>query len=517
MTFRRDMVMAALAAALIAALSVPASALHERYHTHDEVGAELAAVAAAYPAITRLDTLGYSTTGGRAIWGLKISDNPMLDEDEPVVLFNGVHHAEEIMGCEVSMWMIDELTSNYGVVDSVTQWVDDLEIWFIPMLNPDGHWVVASGIDTTWRKNIRDNNGNGVFDVDVDGVDPNFNYDFSWADGGAGEWESSFYRGPAPFSENETQIIRDICVAEKPVFSLNYHSPAVSMGDVVYYPWYWPQIGFCPDYDVISSSAGALAAKTLKLDDTPYYAVYGYSNAGKCRNWQYGTQGIIGLTMEIMSQMCIPPGADVDLYCERVSRGSYYLLDRVYGPGLTGHVVDGVTGLPLVAEVKVIENSSPEIQPRYTDALYGRYWRMLVDGTYTVEFSCDGYDTVTFTDVVVPASGLTPLSAVLWPTGTAVPDDVETGARIMNAAPNPFRGQTTVSFAAPQGMSAAVEIYTAGGRLIDRIDAVPDASGQGAIVWCGTDAAGADVGSGVYFARLVTPAGRDQVKVVYLK
>ncbi len=517
MRFKRGLLMAALAAALVAVLVAPASALHERYHTHAEIRSELKAVAAAYPAIAQLDTLGYSTTNGYAIWGLKISDNVAVDEDEPVVFYNGIHHAEEIMGGEVIMWMIDELTTNYGVVDSITQWVDDIEIWFVPMLNPDGHEIVATGIDTTWRKNTRDNNGNGVFDLDVDGVDPNYNYDFNWAQGGAGEWESSFYRGTAPFSENETQIIRDLCVDIMPIFSMNYHSPLVSMGDLIYYTWYWPQIGFCPDYDVISDVAGTTAAKTTKLDDTSYYAVYGYSTAGKCRNWQYGVHGIIGLTMEIMSQMCIPPGSDVDEYCERVSLGSYYLLDRVTGPGVTGHVTDGETGLPLVAEVKVIENSSPEIMPRYSDALYGRYWRMLVDGTYTVEFSCDGYDTVTFTDVIVTASGLTPLSAVLWPTGTAVPEDVETGARIMNAAPNPFRGQTTVSFASPRGLSATVEIYAASGRLVDRIEAAPDANGHGAVVWHGTDATGADVGSGVYFARLVTPVGQDQVKVVYLK
>ncbi len=516
MTFRRLLPAAVMTAALILALALPAAALHPRYHTHAEVRSELKAVAAAHPAITVLDTLGYSTTDGRAIWGLKISDNAAVDEDEPVVLFNGVHHAEEIMGCEAIMWMIDELTTNYGVVDSVTQWVDDIEMWFIPMLNPDGHWVVESGIDTTWRKNIRDNNGNGVFDVDVDGVDPNFNYDWSWADGGAGEWESPYYRGTAPFSENESQIIRDICLATKPIFSLNYHSPAVSAGDVIYYPWYWPNVGFCPDYDVISSSANALAAKTLKLDDTPYYAVYGYSSAGKCRNWQYGAEGIIGLTMEIMSQMCIPPGDDVDLYCERVSRGSYYLLDRVYGPGLTGHVIDGVTGEPLVAEVTVVENDAPEIEPRYTDAQYGRYWRMLVEGTYTVEFSCDGYESHTWNDVVVGPDGLTPLDCILWPSGTSA-DEIETGARIMGASPNPFRGETAVSFAAPGGLVAAVEIYTAGGRLVDRLEASPDADGRGTVVWRGTDSTGAEVVSGVYFARLVTPAGRDQVKVVHLK
>jgi len=515
MTLRRCTLAAVAAALLIAALALPAFALHPRYHTHDEVRAELLAVTAAYPTITKLDTLGYSTTNGWAIWGLKISDNAAIDEDEPVVLYNAVHHAEEIMGCEVSMWMIDELTTNYGVVDSITQWVDGIEIWFIPMLNPDGHWVVASGIDTTWRKNIRDNNGSGSFEPEFDGVDPNYNYDWSWAEGGAGEWESPFYRGTAPFSENESQVIRDICLAEKPIFSLNYHSPAVSMGDLVYYPWYWPQIGFCPDYDVISSAAGGLAAKTTKLDDTAYYAIYGYSTAGKCRNWQYGAHGIIGLTMEIMSQMCIPPGPDVDEYCERVSLGSYYLLDRVSGPGITGHVTDGETGLPLAAEVTVLENDAPEIDPRYADAAYGRYWRMLVDGTYSLEFSLDGYHTKTISDVVV-SGGLTTADCVLWPS-TSVPDEIHTGTRIMGAAPNPFRGATTVSFAAPGSPFAAVEIYSAGGRLVDRIEAAPDGDGFGTIVWHGTDGTGSEVVSGVYFARLVTPVGSDQVKLVHLK
>ncbi|MCK4511796.1 hypothetical protein KAW64_08660, partial [bacterium] len=83
---RRAPAILVLTCLLVAGIAPDASALHERYHTHAEVGVELAAVAAAYPEITRLETLGYSTTDGQPIWALKISDNVDVDEDEPVVL-----------------------------------------------------------------------------------------------------------------------------------------------------------------------------------------------------------------------------------------------------------------------------------------------------------------------------------------------------------------------------------------------------------------------------------------------
>jgi hypothetical protein len=150
-----------LACLLAVGLATQAAALDERYHTMNEVRSELLATAAAFPAITVLDTIGYSTELGYPIWSLKISDNPGVDEDEPAILYNGVHHAEEVMGLEICMWMIDELTTGYGVVDSVTAWIDANEIWFIPLLNPEGHEVVTDDISDIWRKNKRDNNDNG--------------------------------------------------------------------------------------------------------------------------------------------------------------------------------------------------------------------------------------------------------------------------------------------------------------------------------------------------------------------
>jgi hypothetical protein len=139
--------------------------IDQRYHTFNEVAHELDSIALHYPQITLLDTIGYSTTDSMPIFAMKISDNVEVNEDEPEILYVALHHAEELLGLEVCMYMIDELVTNYQLDSTITYWVDEREIWFVPLLNPEGHSVVMEGIDTTWRKNKRDNNNNGIFDL----------------------------------------------------------------------------------------------------------------------------------------------------------------------------------------------------------------------------------------------------------------------------------------------------------------------------------------------------------------
>ncbi len=414
------------------------------------------------------------------------------------------------------MWMLDEMTAAYGVNDTMTQWINDYEIYFIPLLNPEGHDIVTAGIDTIWRKNKFDNNDNGEFDLLEDGVDINHNYDFNWDQGGSTNPASEYYRGPYAGSENETQIICDFTAEHKPIFSLNYHSPLSSLGDLVYYPWYWPLEGFSPDHHTIFPIVSELCARTLTEADESYTAVYGYADAGKCRNWQYGRVGTIGLTMEILSQLCQPGGHRVDGICERVANGSYYLLERAAGPGLTGHVTDAATRGPLVVEVEILEATSDRLDPRTTDPSYGRYWRALKAGTYTVEFSAFGYDTQTFTDVVVDTTGWSTLDCALesW---VGVPENEVNGPRITGVSPNPFRGRATVSFMAPGATLAGVEIYSAAGKLFARCEGALRESGESSVVWNGRRLSGQPAASGVYFARLITDVGEDEVKMVYIR
>jgi hypothetical protein len=169
-----------------------------------------------------------------------------------------------------------------------------------------------------------------------------------------------------------------------------------------------------------------------------------------------------------------------------------------------------------VAEVEILENTSEALTPRTTDPDYGRYWRPLKAGTYTVEFSAFGYDTQTFTDVVVDTTGWTVLDCVLesW---VGVPEDELNAPRITGVSPNPFSGSATVSFTAPGATLAGVEIYSAAGRLIARCEGELQASGESAVVWDGRRLSGQPAASGVYFARLTTDAGEDTVKMVYIR
>jgi len=505
----------ALAAlALVLILASCAWALDDEYHDMQETYDALVATVTNYPSICRMDTLGYSTEDGLPVWALKMSDNVDADEDEPVVFYNGVHHADEVLGLEVCLYMIDELTAAYGVDSTMTAWIDDMEIWFIPLLNPEGHEIVTAEIDTIWRKNKRDNNENGEWDVQ-DGVDLNRNYDFNWDQGGSDIWESEYYRGPYPFSETECRIVRDFCFEHKPVFALNYHSPRSSMGDLLYYPWYWVGEGFSTDHFTIYDIASEVCARTFNEAGQNFIAYYGYADKGNAKNWQYGVIGTIGLTMEILSQQCQPIGARVDTICRLVSTGSYYLLERTYGPGVTGHVTDAAARQPLVATVNVVENYSDLVVPRTTEPTYGRYWRMLVPGTYTVEFSAFGYDTQVFENVVVDSSGLTVLDCEMsaW---AGVPGDLIDGPRIVDVSPNPTRGETAVSFVVPQGARAALEIYSVAGKLVARTEPQFDGA-RGSAAWNGLDTAGRPVASGVYFARLTADAGTDEAKIVLVR
>jgi len=492
----------AVALLLVAMACSPAHALHPRYHTYETALAELQAIAASYPEIAKLDSIGHSSDWNHGIWALKLSDNVETNEDEPSVLYNGVHHAEEVLGLEICLYMIDDLCSRYGVVDSVTEWIDETEIWFIPLLNPDGHRVVTDSIATGWRKNGRDNNGNEMFDTCCDGVDLNNNYDFVWSAGGSSDPSASYYRGPTPFSENETQIMRDICQSEDFVFSLNYHSPSISSGDVVYYPWMWSG-SFAPDHPVISNVANNVAQR-IRKDIGTFYAIWGGATAGRARNWQYGVNGTIGMTIEVLSYEVQPPGAEVDTICARNLPGAYYLLDRVVGPGITGTVNDLITGSPLEAEVRILQAYDEDLPARMTDPTFGRYRRVLMPGTYTVEVLKTGYQTIPIAAVSVADGPCVELNIVLAPSGVSAQEiqntDPTPGA-VLEFSPNPFVGSAQLSFELPGSRGARLEIFDSRGRFV-RGFILADGVRDGAVVWDCLDSSGRPAASGIYFARL---------------
>ena len=200
-----------LAAACLAAALTPgaASAIDfSNFHTPAQMEAELDALAAAHPGLAQVFTIG--TTGeGRPIRGLKISDNVATDEPgEGDVVFVGLHHAREWISAELALYLAEYLVTHHGTDPALAACMNQLEIWIIPVMNPDGYaYSAAAPANRLWRKNRR-NNGDGTF-----GVDLNRNYGYQWGLGSGSEgsdltWEDT-YRGPSAFSEPETRALRD--------------------------------------------------------------------------------------------------------------------------------------------------------------------------------------------------------------------------------------------------------------------------------------------------------------------
>jgi PKD repeat protein len=179
------------------------------YLKYTEMLAELDAMVAQYPNLitAKSQISNFLTHENRPIYYVRLSDNPNTDENaEPKVLYTAIHHAREPMSLMETIFYMWYLLENYGTNDEVTYLVNNLQLYFVPCINPDGYvynQTTNPNGGGMWRKNRR-NNGGGVY-----GVDLNRNYSYGWGTTGTSTNTSNdTYCGTAPFSEPETQAIR---------------------------------------------------------------------------------------------------------------------------------------------------------------------------------------------------------------------------------------------------------------------------------------------------------------------
>src|SRR5690606_31153250 len=121
------------------------------------------------------------------------------DETKPVVYFNAMHHAREVMTAEVALDIIKTLTEGASDNAEIVGWLEKYRIVVLPQVNPDGNQIVHT-TDNMWRKNAQGNTSSTW------GVDLNRNYPayFNHCDGSSGSKNSQTYRGTHAASEPET-------------------------------------------------------------------------------------------------------------------------------------------------------------------------------------------------------------------------------------------------------------------------------------------------------------------------
>ena len=181
------------------------------------------------PRIAKLVNFG-KTVNGQDMVALKVSQNArsLKDGAKPAVLYLSAQHAREWITPEMNRRLMHYVLDNYGSDPRITSVLNENELWFVPVANPDGYDFTFTEGNRLWRKNLRDNNGDGEI-TPGDGVDLNRNFATKWGydnEGSSDNPASETYRGTGPNSEPETQALEDLAGRVGFEFLVNYHSAA---------------------------------------------------------------------------------------------------------------------------------------------------------------------------------------------------------------------------------------------------------------------------------------------------
>jgi len=304
------------------------------YLTYQELLNELDEMRAAYPnLITEKEDISNfvtegtpdnSTTpsiGGNGIKWVKISDNPeSTTEGEPQILYTAIHHAREPASLSQLVFYMWYLLENYDSDPEVQAILNNTELYFVPVINPDGY-LYNEKTDPNgggfWRKNRNNSYGidlNRNYDYYING-DPNNN--IFGGEGASGNTNSETYHGPSPFSEVETQAIKWFVENHDFVMAFNNHTS----GDLLLYPFGYDDDTPTPENDLFIGISEELVSQN-GFDNILSSELY--PAAGDSDDFMYGTVGthnkIYAFTPEIGPSFWPPSNQIID-----ICKGMMYL------------------------------------------------------------------------------------------------------------------------------------------------------------------------------------------------
>ncbi|MFE5918531.1 M14 family metallopeptidase [Streptomyces sp. NPDC056468] len=271
-----------------------------RYHNYAEMTSEINSIVSANSSIASQRVIGTSYQG-RNIVAIKISDNVASDEAEPEVLFTHHQHAREHLTVEMALYLLRELTSDYGSDSRVTSMVNNREIWIVPDLNPDGgEYDIATGSYRSWRKNRQPNSGSSYV-----GTDMNRNWDYRWGccGGSSGSPSSDTYRGRAPESAPEVKVVANF-VRSRVVGGVQQIKAGVDFhtySELVLWPFGYTYSDTTTGMTADDRNAFAAVGQKMAASNgyTPEQSSDLYITDGSIDDWLWGSQKIFGYTFEM--------------------------------------------------------------------------------------------------------------------------------------------------------------------------------------------------------------------------
>lgn len=363
------------------------------YPTYEVYDSIMNQFATDYPSICQLVSIGQSTNG-RELYFIKISDNVSIEEDEPEVMYSSSMHGDEISGYVTMLRLIDSLLVSYGSDSRITNMIDNMEIWINPSANPDGTY--AAGNNTVFGATRGNANG---YDLNRNFPDPD---EGDHPDGHP--WQA------------ETIAMMNFFSQHSFIISANFHGGA----EVINYPWdTWFRrhaddpwfIDICRMY-ADTAQANSPFSYFNDLDNGITNGWDWYPIFGGRQDYMIYWEGCRETTIEL-SQVKLVSEASLPVYWDYNKKALLdYLENSLYG--FRGIVTDSLTGLPLAAQVDLVTHDMDNSFV-FTDPDVGDYHRMIVGGSYHLQFSSPGYVNKTFYGELIADSEIRILNAQLVP------------------------------------------------------------------------------------------------------
>jgi hypothetical protein len=349
-----------VSAAYAAATDVsPLPSGRDTYRTLADYNADLRTLASLHPNLIRLFELPHKSLEGRTVYGIEMSDNVASTTDgKPVFLMMGLHHAREWPSGEHAMEFAFDLARGYFRGDArITGLLRQARVLVVPVVNPDGFdqsrkWgdlvdlrevdnggtvsILGTPGNAYKRKNCRTVDGvnstpPGACEVASPGgfgtgVDLNRNYGGLWGGPGASElFTDPDYRGAGPFSEPETQNIRELISARHVTTLITNHT----FSNLVLRPPGIRSAGETIDEPTMKALGAQMTAQN------GYRNIHGwqlYDTTGTTEDWSYNATGGYGYTFEIGPREFHPPFPEVvdeylgaGLYAGKGNREAYLI------------------------------------------------------------------------------------------------------------------------------------------------------------------------------------------------
>lgn len=214
-----------------------------RVYNYQDMKSDLETLNEMYQDIMELRIIGESVLG-KEIFAVGVGN---LASNENI-LIEASHHAREWLATNLAMKKLDNYLKAYVKDDSIGEYrvreiLDEVGIWFIPMVNPDGvtlHQEGLRGIPKEFHDKFVDYNvdwaGSDFFlwKANINGVDLNRQYPADWDDSDCtGVRHAMNFKGEEPLSEPEAQAVYQFTKEIEPLTTTSYHT----RGRVIF--WYY--------------------------------------------------------------------------------------------------------------------------------------------------------------------------------------------------------------------------------------------------------------------------------------